>query len=373
MPREITVRVNAHTVLLTVLTLALVWLAIVLHRVFILFFVAVLLAVGISGAVNWLERYKVPRSVAIIVIYTFISVLLVSMGFLLIPLVVQQVRLLQIQLPQYIGEPLRQGSALIAERFPEMRETLPTGDFAQEAAQAFMALIGNVGNAALSIGRATFTFVINVLVVFVLAFFLISRPNVAENTIRLLVPPVYQDRFINIALTIGRRLGRWVVAQLVIATFYAVCFGTGLAILGVPYAVALGVIGGLLELVPYVGGVVATILTMIVAFTVDPMLAVWVLVLHLIVGNIEVHVIAPKVMGHAVETHPVVAILALFSGIELMGFVGAFVAIPLAVVGQTLVEEFWIKHMRVVQSPQLYTPETEQAAEYEPVTGSQLP
>jgi predicted PurR-regulated permease PerM len=84
---------------------------------------------------------------------------------------------------------------------------------------------------------------------------------------------------------------------------------------------------------------------MIVAFTVEPSLALWVLGLHLIVGNIEVHVIAPKVMGRAVETHPVIAILALFSGIELLGIIGGLVAIPLVVVGQAIVEEFWIKRI----------------------------
>ncbi len=356
MAREISVRVSARTVLLTVLTLAAVWLTILLQHVLVLFFVSVMLAVGISGAVNRLERLKLPRSLAILMVYLLLLLLLVGMGFILVPLVLKQIGILRTELPRLVGEPLRQGSELIAERFPELRSSLPTGDFAQQSAQALTALIGNVGSAAISLGRSTVSFLINLLVVLVLSFFLLSRRDIVEHTIEIFVPTAYQARLLAVSKTIGRRLGRWVIAQLVIATFYAVCFGTGLRILGVPYALSLGVIGGILELVPYVGGFVATILTMIVAFTVEPSLALWVLGLHVVIGNIEVHVLAPKVMGRAVETHPVVAILALFSGVELLGFVGAFIAIPLAVVGQTLVEEFWIKRVKQAKHVATYTP-----------------
>lgn len=350
MAHETTVRVSARTVVLTLLVMTGVWLTILLYRVFVLFFVAVLLAVAISGAVDRLERWRIPRLVSILGIYILIILLLVGMGFVLVPLVAQQISLLRQQLPNLVREPLQRGSALIAERFPELRPSLPTGELAQQAAQYIATLVGDVGGAALSFGRALVGFIINLVVVLVLAFFLISRRDVAGIFICRLTPTRYQARLLMVTQVIGRRLGRWVRAQFVIATFYAVCFGTGLWLLGVQYAIALGVIGGMLELVPYVGGFIATLLTMTVAFTRDPSLALWVLALHLVVGNIEVHIIAPKVMGRAVETHPVIAILALFSGIELLGIIGGLIAIPLAVVGQALVEEFWIKRIAVVSN-----------------------
>ncbi len=343
MNAETTVRVSARTVMLTLVVLAGVWLTLLLYRVFVLFFVAILLAVAISSAVDRLERWRIPRLVSILVMYGLIVVLLVSMGFVLVPLVAQQIGLLRQQLPTLVRQPLLQGSQFIAERFPDLAPSLPTGELAQQAAQYIATLAGNVGGAAISFGRAMVGFIVNLVVVLVLAFFLISRRGVASSFISRVVPHHHQQRLIDVTNVIGRRLGRWVRAQIVIATFYAICFGFGLQVLGVPYAIALGVIGGILELVPYVGGFMATILTMIVAFTKEPSLALWVLALHLVVGNIEVHIIAPKVMGRAVETHPVIAILALFCGIELLGIIGGLIAIPMAVVGQALVEEFWIK------------------------------
>ena len=351
MNREVTMRFSIRTIFMLVFIVGGFWLTLLLYRVLVLFFVAILLAVAISGAVTKLERWRIPRTISILVLYLLLVLILVGTGFVLVPLVIQQVGLLQQQLPNLVRQPLQQGSEWLGERFPDLRETLPTGELAQQAAQYVATFLGDVGGAAISFGRALVGFVVNLVVVMVLAFFLISRRDVASLFIRRMVPQRHQDRIIKVTLVIGRRLGRWVWAQLTIATFYAVCFGTGLWILGVPYPIALGVIGGMLELVPYVGGFIATILTMIVAFTIQPALALWVLGLHLVVGNIEVHVIAPKVMGRAVETHPVIAILALFAGIELLGLIGGLIAIPLAVVGQALVEEFWIRRIAPPSDP----------------------
>ncbi|HEY1015430.1 MAG TPA: AI-2E family transporter [Herpetosiphonaceae bacterium] len=352
MPHDIRIRFSLRSVMTVLGVLLGIWAVITLHRVLVLFFVAVLLAVAISGLVGRLEQWRVPRSVSIMGVYLVIIMAMVGLGFVLVPMVNQQITLLRVQLPNLVREPLRQGSELLAERFPALRDSLPTGDVASQVASQAAGLIGGVGSAAISLSRSVIGFLIDFLVVLVIAFFLVSKRDVALRFVTLMTPPQHHERLISVTQVIGRRLGRWVWAQMVIATFYAVCFGTGLWLLGVPYAVALGVIGGILELVPYVGGFMATIVTMIVAFTKDPSLALWVLGLHLVVGNIEVHVIAPKVMGHAVETHPVIAILALFSGIELLGVIGAVIAIPLAVVGQSLVEEFWIKRIRPPADPE---------------------
>jgi predicted PurR-regulated permease PerM len=354
---ETTVRVSSRTVILTLVVLTGVWLTLLLYRVFVLLFVAILLAVAISSAVDRLERWRIPRMVSILAMYVLIVLFLVGMGFVLVPLVSQQISLLSQQLPNLVRQPLLRGNQFIAERFPDLAPNLPTGELAQQVAQYVGSLVSDVGGAAISVGRAMVGFVVNLIVVLVLAFFLISRRGVASSFINRVAPPRYRERLIGVTNVIGRRLGRWVRAQIVIATFYAICFGFGLQVLGVPYAIALGVIGGILELVPYVGGFMATILTMIVAFTKEPSLALWVLTLHLIVGNIEVHMIAPKVMGRAVETHPVIAIMALFCGIELLGIIGGLIAIPLAVVGQALVEEFWIKRIAIPEAVELAPPD----------------
>ena len=137
------------------------------------------------------------------------------------------------------------------------------------------------------------------------------------------------------------RLGHWVRAQLLVCLFYGTCFGIGLGLMGVPYAFALGLAAGLMELIPYIGGLIVTILAILVALSISPWLALGVLALYLVVSTIEANILYPKVVGDIVGLHPLVIIIALFIGAEAGGVMGALLAVPFTVVLQVLFEQFY--------------------------------
>jgi predicted PurR-regulated permease PerM len=354
MQRDLVIRLSLKNVVAIGALVLLVLLLGSLIHLLTTFFLAVLLAVGISGPVNWLEDHRVPRGLSIGLIYLVMIAALTALGFVLVPMVIDQIQLLFEQFPNLIREPLRQFSEWLGERFPSLRENLPTGDLASQVASEGVALISGFGGFALNLGLRIGSLLIALIVIMTMAFFLTSQRRLATRAVLLFAPVDSHDELDRVLGVIGRRLGRGLWAQALIAGFYAASFGAGLALLKVPYAVTLAIMGGVLELVPYVGGFVATLLTMIVAFTVDPILAVWVLILHIIIGNIEVHVLAPRLMGRAVETHPIIAILGLFAGAELLGITGAVIAIPLVVVVQAIVEEFYLRpqgRLGLMQAP----------------------
>ncbi|MGI8858489.1 MAG: AI-2E family transporter, partial [Thermomicrobiales bacterium] len=141
---------------------------------------------------------------------------------------------------------------------------------------------------------------------------------------------------------IGTGLGYWVRAQLLLALFFGVTFGVGLAILRTPYALTLGTIGAVLEIIPYVGGFITIVLAVLVAATTGKLwLVIAVLVWYAIVVNLEAHIVAPKLVGEIVGLHPLVVVLALFLGAEVLGILGALLAVPIAVIVQALLDEFW--------------------------------
>ena len=111
--------------------------------------------------------------------------------------------------------------------------------------------------------------------------------------------------------------------------------------MGVPYAFALGLAAGLMELIPYVGGLIVTALAILVALSVSPWLALGVLALYLVVSTIEANILYPKVVGDIVGLHPLVIIIALFIGAEVCGVMGALLAVPFTVVLQVLFEYFY--------------------------------
>jgi len=136
-----------------------------------------------------------------------------------------------------------------------------------------------------------------------------------------------------------QRLSRWVWAQAAIALYFALIFSAGLALLGVPFALTIGLVGGVLEIVPYLGGITATLLAITSALTVSPWLALWVVVLYVVVVEIEAHIVAPALYGRVVGLHPALILVALVTGAKAKGILGIFFAVPILVVLTALLEE----------------------------------
>ena len=183
---------------------------------------------------------------------------------------------------------------------------------------------------------------VTLLLIVVFAFFLAVDARFAERLVERFFPPALRGRAVRIMGKMGEGLGAWVRAQLLLALFFGVAFGVGLAVMRMPYALTLGVIGGVLEVVPYVGGFVTIALAMLLGATTGKLwLVVAAVAWYAAVANVEAHLVAPKLVGQIVGLHPLVIVLALFLGAETLGILGALLAVPLAVVLQILLDEFW--------------------------------
>ncbi|HYO29836.1 MAG TPA: AI-2E family transporter, partial [Thermomicrobiales bacterium] len=148
-----------------------------------------------------------------------------------------------------------------------------------------------------------------------------------------------QDRIDAMAATTRLRIGAWARGQVAIALLFGLAMGLGLELLGVPYAVSLGVAAGVLELLPYVGGAITVVLAALTALSVGVPQAIGVVVLYLILVNLESHVLAPLLFGKAIGLPPVAILVALLAGVDLLGIAGALLAIPLTVILWVVADE----------------------------------
>jgi len=139
---------------------------------------------------------------------------------------------------------------------------------------------------------------------------------------------------------VSKRISGYLFTQVILNTGFGIFFGTGLWLIGVPYAWSLGVVAGILEVVPYVGGAITVILAGLSATTVGVPQLVAVIVLYVILVNIESHILAPLLYGRAVGLPPVAILLALLAGVELIGVLGALLAVPMTVIFWAIFEEF---------------------------------
>jgi predicted PurR-regulated permease PerM len=341
MPKTIVINITAKSVALLLAGVALVWMLVAFSQIMILLFLAILLAVAITPLVERLQARGLPRAIAIILIY-LVLLGIVSIAFgLLVPMLIDESSQLATTLPASIERVLTLPEEWMSNYVPALKRILPASNLSTDLGAQLRALVGNVGDLVVALGKVLTTLVISAFAVLVVGFFMASDARFTPRFIARFFPPHHRATARRLAQDIGARLGDWVRAQLLVGLFYGVTFGIGLALLGVPYPFSLGVAGAILELIPYVGGTIVTIIAMLLALSISPWLALGVLGLQIVVAGIESHIVYPKLVGDIVGIHPLVIIIALLIGAEAKGVIGALLAVPVTVVLQVLFEHFY--------------------------------
>jgi predicted PurR-regulated permease PerM len=336
MQRNISIQFTGRSAAILLAAAALVWLIANFSTLLVILFLAILLAVAITPLVERLAMYM-PRAVAILIVYVVLLAVVGAAVGLLVPVLVTEIKELGRNLPKLTRQALALPEHVLAPL------SLPLGGTSlfSEIGTRLGALAGNASALVLSLGATFTTVLIDSFLMLVTAFFLTADAQFAPHFIARFFPPRYRPMASELAHEMGGRLGHWVRAQVLVGICFGTMFGLGLLLLGVPYAFSLGVAGAILELIPYVGGAIVTMIAMLVALSISPWLPLGVLGLELLIANIESHVIYPKLVGDIVGLHPLVIIIALFIGAEARGVLGALLAVPVAVVIQVLFERFY--------------------------------
>jgi len=310
----------------------------VIHEADLIFDVAAVLLTGyllclvIAPLADLLEKRRIPRAVAVLVFYALSFCALVLLAHLLLPVLQVETRHIRRTLPEVLSRGL---AALRA--VPVIGDLLPpnAGLLPQSVGQAVQGMLGPALVALLNVGEL----VVDLAVVLVLAFFFAVDPSIGRQLIVTWLPQAQRHRAWRVARALQSRLTRWLWAQVAMMLFFAVTFSSFLFLLRVPFAFSIGVIGGLLDFIPYVGGLVALVLALISALAVQPILAVYIALLYIVLAAIQGHVLAPALYGRVTNLHPALVLLALLIGAKAAQLTGTLLAIPVAVVVTTLIEE----------------------------------
>lgn len=207
-----------------------------------------------------------------------------------------------------------------------------------------------VQNGALVVNVASFSTTLvgigaQVLIVLGASIYLALSPRSYIEGLLSVLPDPLQGRMRDTLWTMGRALRLWLLGQLAAMVLIGVLSTLGLWLLGVPSALALGVIAGLLEFVPYVGPVLSAVPAILVALADSPVTAVWVLVLYVVIQQSEGLLITPLVQQYTVDLPPVLTIFALIVFGTLFGPLGLVVGTPLAVVALVAVKKLWLREV----------------------------
>ena len=322
-----------------VVTTAIGWTLYQIREALLLIYISALVAIGLAPLVSAIEehrlpgiRRRLPRGVAIFVIYLGFIGGLVGLGRLVFAPLVEQARALWSALPQMLSQAqqwLIDRGLLTTEL--SVREAVEQAPSAVTGADAVGTVIGAVWGL---VGG-----VFGLVTILILAFYLLlDSENIVRTFVRLF-PKGEQPRVESACRRITTKVSGWVGGQLLLAAIIGSTAALGLYLMGVPYFYVLALVAGIGEMIPIVGPLIAALPAIAVGFSVSPAVALAVAVFFIAQQQFENHVLVPKVMERQVGVSAAVVIVSLLVGGSLLGVVGAILAVPTAAILQVLFEE----------------------------------
>lgn len=311
------------------------WFLYLIRDVVILIFLAVLTAAAISPAIVRLKRFGFSRTAAVALSYSVLFFGVIALIALLVPVFLNEVRDFVANSATY-GERFGKTLALIEQYLSPLGVTFHKEDL-------FVGLEQNISGAFSGIFSTTVSFfsgMISVLGFFFLALYLSLEEKGIEKFFLLLTPKHYHRYALSIAERMSGKVSQWLFGQLLLMIIVFVMYYIGLSLLGVPYALALALFGGLMEIIPYVGPIIAGFPAVIMGLLISPVLGFSVLAFYVIAHQLEGHLIAPQVLKRSIGLNPVVLIITVLIGVRLGGPLGILMAVPATMMLSVFVEDF---------------------------------
>lgn len=293
---------------------------------------AAILAYIFNPLVNWLEQQKIPRTLATVLIMLLMLVVVASLVLIILPLIQKELGLLKERLPDYIAYFNNKFVPWLSKTFDvELQFDIAT--LKQTLSDHWQSLHGIASKLWTSLGMggaAIIGWLINLLLIPVVLFYLLRDWNRIVKKIDEIIPRHGHRHIVNIVKEIDRVLAEFLRGQLSVMLLMSIYYTLGLWLVGLEFALPIGIITGTLVFIPYLGTVIGLILATAMAFIQFPNIAsvapVWIV---LVIGQLlEGLLVTPWLVGDRIGLHPVAVIFALLAFGQLFGFVGVLLALP---------------------------------------------
>ena len=292
---------------------------------FAVFLVGVVLSLGMEPVVGFLsDKLKLGRILGTIAVF-FLSVSFVGLFlYLIIPVLIVE----------FTG---------FVARLNQIIPTLPGIKFVLPSVQNVQSGLGQISTFLSSVNfsvTATFwSLITNIVLVFsavIVTLYLSVERHGAERMLEVILPDSYERSVMTVFKNYERKMRKWFATQLALSIFVGTAVFLGMFVIGVRYPILLGVIAGVLEIVPIVGPIVTGLLAFVIAASDSVSIAIYAVVFFLFVQQLENHVLIPLFVGKGMRVHPVIVLVSVLAGGEIAGFTGVLLSVPIAVLVQEI-------------------------------------
>lgn len=324
-----------------------------------------IIAYILNPVVEALERLRIRRPVAVVIVF-FLLLNVLVLGSVLVSQVVSEMGRFVNLLPKAIDNLTGISNHLqawlngVVTNLPEslssrlgtpanqtqlsqqIRQELVkfTTQLAQSLNKLLQHIIAGGPSLLLSGATAVISTTFQVVLIFVAAaYFLYDYPRFTAN-FRRFVPVRWRPLYEDLTEKADRAVGGYLRGQLLITVTLGILIWIGLTLIGVPLATAISFLAAIFNLVPYLGPIIGVLPAVLLALTVSPLTAVLAIVVFVIANQLEAHVLSPLILSRSTNLHPVTVLLAIMAGLGLMGLVGALLAVPVVALIKVVLEEY---------------------------------
>lgn len=318
------------------------WLLVRFHNVFLLLLAAIILSTSLEPLLQWLEKRGISRAGALLLILILFMLLVGLFLWLALPTVFAQ--------GSGIGIAFEEGYTLLRDQLSRtpnviVQRVLP---ILPEDLTGFFQAAGQEGDSAaeatepgfMQQSRAVFDAAFFLIVIVLMTIYWTLDGQRIRRAAMLLVPRQHREEARTLLDEISSKIGSYLPGQMILGLSIGVLAFLAYVLIGLPNALVLAVFAGLMELVPIVGPFLGAIPAVVIALTISPATALWVVVATIIIQQLENNLLVPRVMKRTIGVNPLVTMMALIGFGSLFGILGALVALPIAAVIQLLLDRY---------------------------------
>ena len=318
MPKKI--EISHRTIIFTFILAILIWFLIQIRQLILLFFISFVFMAALNPAVTRLQKFKIPRSASIILIYILFFGFIGTVFGLLIPPLIEQTRLLVMSAPTNLE-----------------KLGLLNIDFNFISSQ-----LGSIPKNVFTVITGVFSNMIALFTVIVFTFYLLlERRNLDQYLTVLFGNHKEEIRVKQFIDKVEQGLGSWVRAQITLMIIIGILSYLGLSLLGIESALPLALLAGILEVIPNIGPTISAIPAIIAGLAISPFLALAVTALYFLIQQFENNLIVPQIMKKSTGINPLVIIFSIIAGFKVAGIIGAILAVPIVIVLQIILQEVY--------------------------------
>lgn len=337
--KEISVHISTGTVFKSILVILLFAFLFFLRDLVLVVLTAVVIAAAIEPAAKWIMRFKIPRIIAVVLVYVVIGVVFFGIFYLFIPPLLNEAENFLAILPSYVDS-LDFSNGLVNPSLIESSQVATEKFSIQESISQLQGVITGASGGVVSIVSIVFGGVLSFILIIVFSFYFAAQERGIDDFLKVVTPTKHQKYILDLWRRTQKKIGRWMQGQLLLGFLIGVLVYLGLTVLGVKYAFLLAVLAALFELIPVFGPILAAIPAIAVGFIVGgAQLGLLVAGLYIIIQQFENHLIYPLVVTKVVGVPPLLVILALIVGAQLAGFLGIILSVPVAAAIQELTRD----------------------------------